>query len=336
MSSETEKALLELPDLFAKNWPAALRPALPILKKKKFRSIMFVGTGSSNHVAHWAQWLATHNTGMVSQSQATWDLLAADQRPDPDCLVVVISHRGNRGLTEIVLSKMKSHPHVLIAAEGAPRTKKGGFIAGAKAEKSKAHTRSLFGAMCAISELLCHFMPATKAARLREERHRFGAALKAYRDDAVRAGHWVPKTHREGGSLYFVGGGPFHPVARELALKAREMARIPSGAFGLEEILHGPIVSLRKADEVVLLPSMSPPADDLGRYLYLARMAELVQKLEKTKVTVTVPRFSRAILLEISKLEPCWQALLYLYWGQWGMLGAAYQSGFDPDRNPYL
>ncbi len=247
----------------------------------------------------------------------------------------MISHRGNRGLTEIALSKLKSHPYVLIAAEGAPRAKSG-FVAASKPEKSKAHTRSLFGAMCAISELLCHFMPAAKAGRLRGERHRFGAALKAYRDDAVRAGHWVPKTQRGGGSLYFVGGGPFHPIARELALKAREMARIPSSAFGLEEILHGPIVSLRKEDEVVLLPSMTPPSDDLGRYLYLARMAELVQKLEKTKVTVTVPRFSRAILLEISKLEPCWQALLYLYWGQWGMLGAAYQSGFDPDRNPYL
>lgn len=71
-------------------------------------------------------------------------------------------------------------------------------------------------------------------------------------------------------------------VALELALKVREMARVAGTGFGLEEILHGPLVSLGRKDHVMLLPTMNEPADKEEKALYLERTKQLIEKIQKT------------------------------------------------------
>lgn len=302
--SETEQALHEIPGLLLRERSKQARNP---------KQIWFVGTGSSWHVALWSSWIAG------GEVRTAWDLLVSGAKPPRSALTIVISHRGAKGLTARVLKHLKGRKVLLVCADGAP-TGKSKAIHSSRKERSTAHTISVIGAMTAIVSYL---------SDSKTDRRILAGILHRHREGVLSGGIRMPSLKRR---LSFVGGASFHAVALELALKSREMAHDPAVGFGLEEILHGPIVSLGRHDHVVFLPKLGGKVTELEN----GRMAEAMKRVRRTKAEISVPRFTPADEKLLSKLPPHWQAVAYLYWGQWMLLGRALKRRVNPDKNPFL
>lgn len=333
--SETEKAIATQAGILGLDWTKRASTELRAAARGA-RRFAFIGTGTSYHAALWAHWLCTHFSKGKIQSRAatTWDELVARSNgaSDLDEVVVVVSHRGNKGLTKDLLTAAKRHRRILIAAEDSP-VGKYPFIYTSPQETSQAHTMSLIGAMGALSEIIATALQAAPATRLRAERlaaaklianalKTFGASMGPILDDPLT-------------KLHFVGGGPFHAVALELALKAREIAHLPAQGYNVEEILHGPLTSLDDDDALVFVTGAKEPAKGLLRTLTVKRIESCMKAAEAIGCMTVRPRAGAAINKKAAELDACWQALVPLVWGQLFSVAQAKHWGFDPDSNRF-
>ncbi len=336
MQSITEKSMGGIPQLLTVDWNDEISPMIKnVMGKKRFHKITFVGTGSSLHVAQWAQWMFRMETDLMVETVSTWDYLASNRVPQDGELFCLITHRGKSGLSETLLNRIVGADHLLFCALESPRGKHPAIFT-SKKENSTSHTISLVGSMCALSELLCEFKPKNKSIPIRQQRVALGECLEQFRKDIIKTGFPEKIKKPNESNHYFVGAGVFQSIANETALKFREMAHLPAFSYGLEEILHGPLTGVNKIDTVYLFPSVKPTQFESEKFLYLERMKTLIQSLEKVGCKIIVPRFPKTILNAAQPLAAYWHAMLYLYWGQWTALGVAYQEKVNPDINPYL
>lgn len=336
--SETEKAIAKQPRLLGLDWSRRLRAIAPLLNaKRSLPTVAFVGTGTSYHAALWAHWLCRLETDgqVISRASTTWDELAAQPlkrrasaRKVHDELLVVISHRGRKGLTADLLDGLPAEQrHVLLAAEGSV-TGKSPYVATSPQETSQAHTMSLVAAIGACSEIVASLTP-NAAGRISHDR-----LVTARLIDQLLGSAPAPLVLESAFTrLHFVGGGPLHAIALELALKAREVAHVPAQGYALEEILHGPFTAIENDDALVLLDALKTPADARSKRLYRSRMKSCRESAEAIGCLSIEPRLPPRLRQAAAKLPVSWQALLPLMWGQLFCLTHAKQWGFDPDNN---
>ena len=325
--TETEIAILKEPALLALDWQARLKKTAK-LDRTKPSSVAFIGTGTSFHAALWAHWLCRSENALPSRASTTWDELAAPSGKE-DELLVIISQRGNKGLTKELLATLsKKQRHIVISAENSPMGSHP-FIYTSPQETSNAHTMSLIGAMGACSEIIASLLSKAAADRLRRERKATAKLIDAVLNEAAAPLILDSALTR----LHVVGGGPFHPVALELALKAREMAHSSAQGYALEEILHGPFTSIENDDAIILLEPLKNPTSGLTKRLYVNRAKACRQAVEAIGSLLIGPRWPRAVSREGAKLGLAWQALLPLAWGQMFFLTHSKHWGFDPDSN---
>lgn len=336
--SETEKAMAHQPELLGLDWQKRLSTQVK-KQLKGINQVTWVGTGSSYHCALWAHWLALSSgqSKITSQALSTWDLLSGfslNKNFFPKSkkrLFVLISHRGNKGLTEIALKSLKGQKHILIAAEDAPAANHP-LIPTSPPEISNAHTMSLVAAMGAASEVIAMLLGSSWAKRMRSDRKKTSELLF----EVVSNQDLDPLLKKLGTlstGLHFVGGGPAHAIALELALKAREMAYIPAHAYNTEELLHGPLTSIEAKDVLVLLPPLSKLSSGIAQKLFHDRIEACRKAAEALGATVLIPNSDRTVQAAASKLGLPWQALLQLVWGQIFCLACAKQKKANPDWN---
>lgn len=340
--SETEKAMARQAEILGLDWTKRASKEVREAAKGAKR-LVFIGTGTSYHAALWAHWLCTSfSQGKIASRAATaWDELVARasgasstsaSADKTDEVVVVVSHRGNKGLTKDMLAAAKRCRRILIAAENSP-VGKYPYIYTSPQETSQAHTMSLLGAMGALSEIIAIALPTAAANRLRTERaaaskllanalKTFGASMQPILDDPLT-------------KMHFVGGGPFHAVALELALKAREIAHLPAQGYNVEEILHGPLTSVDDDDAVVFVSGAKEPAKGILRTLVAKRLHACMEAAEAIGCMTIKPRASAALAKKAAELDACWQALVPLAWGQLFCVAQAKYWGFDPDSNRF-
>lgn len=334
--TEIEKAIALQPGILGQDWSSRLdAKTRKIIKSAE--SITFIGTGTSFHCALWATWLAklaSHNK-LEASAISTWDFLVnQSHRSTPKSrLFVVISHRGNKSLTKRVLDELKTRKHVLVAGEGAPSASHP-LIETSPQETSNAHTMSLIGAMAAASEIIAAMLPRTAAHDLRNEREMAAALLLSIEHDRNELGNALGGLVTRGSGLHFVGGGPFHAIALELALKAREIIHLPALGYNIEEYLHGPLASVEEEDTLVPLGTttkrFSTPID---RLLYGSRLEACRLATEAVGALVVEPAWDKPIAATAAKLNLAWQALLPLVWGQILCVSTAQSWDINPDLN---
>lgn len=334
---ETEKAIRKQPELFALDWQERITDkARATIKGAK--SVTFIGTGTSYHCALWASWLCqSAGRGKVSaRAISAWDFLVGDcakASPSTD-LFVVISHRGNKGLTREVLNSLAKRRRILVAGEKAPTGPHPALFTSPQ-ETSQAHTMSLIGAMCATSEIIAMTLAKTSSSTLRKEREAAAQLCGTITDEATSLGATLGGIITRGADLHFIGGGPFFAVARELSLKAREIIHVPAHAYNTEEFLHGPLASVEEEDSIVLLR----PFKQLKKYSKLdqvlnhSRLDACRHSAETVGAMVLEPAWGDQIIDLACRLDRAWQALLPLYWGQILCLSTALAWGIDPDTN---
>lgn len=302
--TETQKAIESSVKITNWNWAEKIKSAKQYIQVKKPNRIIFVGTGSSYHVALWSTWLCTltkykHETLCFT----SWEMLSGKFKPNKTDLLIFISHRGYQGLTEKLSIKFKAHSKVLICAQGMPT---GSLIniQTVAAEKSNAHTISLLGAMLAILNLF-----STNLSKVT-----FSNKIKLQKLSSK-------------GVLYFVGAGIMSPIAFEAALKAREMAKMASCGYQLEEFLHGPAIALKKSDTIVLIDY----AVTKNQYLWN----------ERVKLLKVISKKSGAKLIHLSssKYKSDKKSILDSFFIlrsiQKSLLNQALQLKQNPDINPF-
>ncbi len=243
--THTQRAIENTPKVFSTNWKKKSQTSRSLITKTKPKRIIFVGTGSSYHVALWACW-ARVELGITLETIpiTSWEILARRLSPGKGDLLVFISHRGKSGLTAKLCSRFSSIPHILISAVGSPHDR---FpqIETVEPEKSNAHTVSLMGAMNAVLEILA---AASKSSQVEKNIAEIRKIVLKKLNPTLKQNIFFPK-----GELYFIGAGIMSAIALEATLKAKEMGRVACSGYLLEEFLHGPSIALQKNDLVILL-----------------------------------------------------------------------------------
>lgn len=207
------------------------------------RRTFLVGVGTNHHAARIAAWL-WRDAGFDAQAWHSFDFAVQPPPLRRGDLGVFLSHRGGKSYTVAAeeLARRAGVETVILTGAGSPWQGARRIETGPM-EDTGAFTQSFSTTMAWLLRwpgrpaLLAPFAKM-KASLLR------GPAFPAVRPDT---------------DLVFIGDGLREWVAREAALKIQEAAYIRARAFGLEEFLHGPRISVGAGSVVVGFSSRRQP-----------------------------------------------------------------------------
>lgn len=223
---------------------AALKAPRPSwMKPPKGRRSFLVGVGTNHHAARIAAWL-WRDAGFDAQAWHAFDFV---QQPPPMSrgdLGIFLSHRGGKSYTVEAegLARRAGVETVIMTGAGSPWEGARRIETG-PLEDTGAFTHSFSTAMAWL---------------LRWPRK--PSLLAPFKK--IEAGlNWGPAfpTMKPDTDLVIVGDGLREWIAREAALKIEETAYIRARAFGLEEFLHGPHISVAAGSVVVGFTSRREP-----------------------------------------------------------------------------
>src|SRR3989338_977218 len=251
MGSRYEKNIRLQPELIRQIMAAPLPSWMEELKKKRF---FFVGVGSSFHAAQIASILWRRHVSPQAWAEHSFDFVSLPQPIASGDVAVLLSHRGGRSYTVQAASVARRAKAVPVAMTGH------GAIWGdsiahrletCEAEDSGVYTKSVISSLVWIARWIGE-------AGMIEGLRRACISLEA--------GPRFPSV-AFGADLVFLGDLEREWVARETSLKVLEAAYYPARAFGLEEFLHGPHVSVGPKTMVVAFSGLDPRWKALRDYL---------------------------------------------------------------------
>jgi glutamine---fructose-6-phosphate transaminase (isomerizing) len=233
--------------------PPQLQALAQSLRASPPRAVVLAARGSSDHAATYGRYLfETRNralTSMAAPSVLTVYGTAPDLR---DTLVIGVSQSGRGEDVTAVVCEARSQGARTAAIVNDPesplaRQAEWIFDCGAGPEQSVPATKTVAAQMLVLAlvsgawrgDELSSFsaIPAEiRGALAREDEARSLAAHLAHLDD-----------------VSVVGRGFAYPVALELALKLKEMARLHAEAFSSADFLHGPIALVGPTHRVLVL-----------------------------------------------------------------------------------
>jgi len=288
--SRFEAAVFAQPELIA----SALRAPLPAwMKPPRGKKIFFVGVGTNHHAARIAAWLWS-GAGFDARAVHAYDFVSRPYRLSKGDLGIFLSHRGGT----------KSYT---VKAEAAARRAGAATVAvcgtGAiwKGPKLRLET-------CALEDTgaFSKSFTTTMAWLLRWAGK---PALLAPFTRAASSLNWGPDSPQVAADtdLVLLGDGLREWVACETALKLLETAHLRVRAYGLEEFLHGPHISVGAGSLVIGFSTVGEKRwDDAHRYLD----------------TIGVP------FLDVANED--W--LAQILWGQRFTIDSCRRLGIDPDE----
>lgn len=270
---------------------ALAAPAPAWFKSPKGRTVYIVGVGTNHHAAQIAAWLWCR-AGLDARAVHSFDFVTRPFSLSRGDLALFLSHRGTKSYTvkAEAMARRSGAETVMITGEGSPWQGSKKRIETCPLEDTGAFTKSLTTTLAWL--LRWPSKPAWLAPFKRAQ-----ASLSWGPD-------FPPVTPPM--DLVLLGDGLREWIAREIALKLQEAAYLRVRAFGLEEFLHGPRISVGPGSLVV---GFSGPKE---------KRWETVRRYLQT---IEVP------LVEASSED--W--LAQLFWGQRFTLAACKRLGIDPD-----
>ena len=222
--------------------PALLRAALAApapawLKRPDGRKCFLVGVGSNHHAARIAAW-EWSRAGLDARAVHAHDFVSRPYRLGRGDLGVFLSHRGGRTSYTVRaerLARRGGAETVAVCGQGAAWPGPSRRLETCELEDTNAFTKS-------VTTTLAWLLRWAGAPRLLAPFRRVDASLR-----------WGPRFPEAGpqDDLVLIGDGPREWVATETALKIQETSYLRARSFGLEEFLHGPLVSVGKGSTVV-------------------------------------------------------------------------------------
>ena len=216
---------------------AALAASAPAwMKRPKARKIFLVGVGTNDNAAHMAAWLWS-SAGLDARAVHGHDFVTRPYRLGRGDLGVFLSHGGGRSYTVLAeaLARKAGAETVVVTAQGSPWPGAARRLETGPREDTRAYTHSYTTTMVWLM------------------RWAGTPSLLAPFKRVKRSLAWGPSfpTINERTDLVLIGDGLREWVAREAALKVLETSYLKVRAYGLEEFLHGPHVSVGRGSTVV-------------------------------------------------------------------------------------
>jgi glucosamine--fructose-6-phosphate aminotransferase (isomerizing) len=228
-------------------------PAPSWMKSPQGRRIYLVGVGTNHHAAQLAAWFWCR-AGLDARAVHSFDFATRPYRVKKGDLAVFLSHRGTKSYTlkAEALARRAGAQTIIITGAGSPWNASPRRLESGPMEITGAFTQSLTTTLAWLARL--SGKPALLAPfRKLEAGLTWGPDFPAV--DAAT-------------DVVLIGDGPREWVAREIALKLQEAAYLRARAFGLEEFLHGPRVSVDARSLVVCFSSPREPRWETAlRYL---------------------------------------------------------------------
>lgn len=200
------------------------------------RKIFLVGVGTNDNASHMAAWLWS-SVGLDARAVHGHDFVARPYRLGRGDLGVFLSHGGGASYTVAAeaAARRAGAETVVVTADGSPWPGAPRRLETGPREDTRAYTHS-------FTTTMAWLMRWAGAPALLRPFSRVAASL--------RWGPAFPKV-RPDTDLVLIGDGLREWVAREAALKVLETSYLRVRAYGLEEFLHGPMVSVGRGSAVV-------------------------------------------------------------------------------------
>ncbi|MHA1596286.1 MAG: SIS domain-containing protein [Candidatus Asgardarchaeia archaeon] len=230
------------------------------------KDVVFLsGCGTSLHVAHFGDFVMGEMAGIPSKYLPSF-LMYHYPPPnlDENSALIVISHSGKTKATVDLMRWAKRNGIITIGIVGNKESPLGtetnvSIVDPLGREVPAPKTRSTFVNMMAITLLSiklseiygydlsdtmeeCKKIPNLIESQIKEKSF-FERLSEKYKDIE---------------NLYFIGGGPNYPIAKEGALKIKEAGSVHAEGFEVEEVAHGRISAIYKKQFGVILVAKEP------------------------------------------------------------------------------
>ena len=242
------KEIYEQPSVFSATARALLAEEVPDILRE-VSGITLVACGTSYHAALLGQYLIEEYCSIPVRAE-----IASEFRyrtlPGDD-LVVAVTQSGETADTLSALKRARMHNHPTLAVtnvlgSSATRLADATLFMRAGPEISVAATKS-FTAEIAIFLYLTDVLSGGRIHQALLSGH--GAIGEALLQDLRPA----VEVCRGASTVFFVGRGPFYPLALEGALKMKEITYIHAEGYAAGEIKHGPFALLSPETPVIAL-----------------------------------------------------------------------------------
>lgn len=216
------------------------------------RRIFLVGTGTSFHGSLAGEQML-RSIGLDARAVPSFEFAAYPPPERPGDALVLLSHRGTKRFTVSAGEASRAAVQVLITGKGSPMT--GDVVLDTvEQEASPVHTAGHTGALLRLAQIAAALDPGGEIDRSLAG---IPAAIEAALGTADRCAEVIAGTDLSR-PLHFAGAGPGWATALEAALKIREAAFLTAEGHHLEGLLHGPLISLDRADAVFLVAQPGP------------------------------------------------------------------------------
>jgi glucosamine--fructose-6-phosphate aminotransferase (isomerizing) len=326
----------EAPEIAAQQYQR-LRSMLPPLVQRLERAApsmaATIARGSSDHAADFAAYLFGLRLSLATASippsfasvyrralrlENALVLAISQSGESPDLVAALESAKAGGALTLALVNETGS----LLA-----RTAEIGIPVGAGTQRAVAATKTFVLSLTAIAHLVAAW---SRDSELLASLEALPAALdRCGSVDWTAAGEVLAASR----DCYVVGRGPSLPVAREIALKLKEVCGVHAEALSAAELLHGPIAIASPR-----LPAVVLEQDDATRTTVSAAVEQLrtagspvvliSDRAEQNAgvIAVKIPRAGHSLLQPLLAAQAAYPFLAAL----------ARRLGRDPDRPPQL
>jgi glucosamine--fructose-6-phosphate aminotransferase (isomerizing) len=251
------KEIFEQPDIFSGAVRALRKEPLPPILQE-LHEVVLVACGTSYHAAMVFKYLLEEHCRIPARVE-----YASEFRyftPPIEGLVIGITQSGETADTLMALRMAALHncPTLAITnvlGSSVSRIADHTILMHAGPEISVAATKSFIAELAVFLHLIDAIREGACAARLDHAHRAIDEALLLDLSSAVKC--CIPAQ-----DIFFVGRGPYYPIALEGALKMKEISYIHAEGYAAGEIKHGPFALLSEATPVVAL--CPPPGDTYG------------------------------------------------------------------------
>jgi glucosamine--fructose-6-phosphate aminotransferase (isomerizing) len=248
-----QKEIYEQPAVFADAIRAQRKEEIPFVISEA-GPVTIVACGTSYHAAMVYRYLLEEECHVSARVE-----LASEFRyfpPPLEGLVIGISQSGETADTIMALQMAAQHgcptlAVVNVVGSSLSRVADATLLMHAGPEISVAATKSFIAELAVFFHLVDVMKGGILGQRLNQAHRAIEEALLLDLGDAVAC-------CRDARDIFFVGRGPFYPLALEGALKMKELSYIHAEGYAAGEIKHGPFALLSPDTPVV---AICPPGD---------------------------------------------------------------------------
>jgi glucosamine--fructose-6-phosphate aminotransferase (isomerizing) len=245
----------------------------PDEQMRKIREVLLLGMGTSLHAAMIGEYVIEDWAGIPARAQDASEFRYRRPTFGKDTLSVVITQSGETADTLVALQQAKARGALTAAvtnviASSAARDADGAIYLQSGPEIGVASTKTLVAHV--VSLYLLAMRLATVHGRVSlERRHELVKTLRALPDqvqgilDRDKEIAKLADKYSQYKNFMFTGRGLGYPVAREGALKLKEISYLHAEGVSGGELKHGPIALLDENFPVIAICTQSPTSEKM-------------------------------------------------------------------------